>query len=79
VWHAHEQGPLAGNGAGVIEAGSGRARSAEQRSGERRGGPVRWAPFGRERGHVGHAWNMWVGRGEGRSWGGPERTMQILI
>jgi hypothetical protein len=42
VWHAHEQGPSAGSGAGVIEAGSGRARSAEQRSGERRGGPVGW-------------------------------------
>jgi hypothetical protein len=38
VWHAHEQGPSAGSGTGVIEAGSGRARSAEQRSGERRGG-----------------------------------------
>jgi hypothetical protein len=34
---------VVGNGAGMTEAGSGRARGAEERSGERRGGPGSWA------------------------------------
>jgi hypothetical protein len=69
--HAHEQGPPANSGAGVTEAGSGRARGAEQRSGER-GGPVGWAPSRRERGRVGHTWNTWASRGEGKNGSGPK-------
>jgi hypothetical protein len=46
TWHAHEQGPTADSGVGVMKAGSGRAHGTEQRSGERRGGPGSWAVIG---------------------------------
>jgi hypothetical protein len=72
VWHAHEQGPSAGSGASTTEVSSGQARGAEERRGSGQVGPI-WKREGR----VGHAWNTWVGRGEGRSWGGPERTSYV--
>jgi hypothetical protein len=53
--------------------GEGGRRSGDARVVEE-GGPVRWALHGRERGHVGHAWNTWAGSGEGKQ-AGPEETV----